>query len=95
MTATWRPLLAGASVGVLVAGFFLLRKMSAIQARGSAIQAGLMQLGETYANEVAHTAADAHMANAYGLTPDTMTSFGLLAQQLDPFITALRALGRR
>ena len=87
----FRGVLAGTTVGFLVAGFMLLRKMGEIQRQGSAIEAGLMSLGENYAREVARRAADAHMAT-YGITAQNIAGAQQLKTTLDPFLSSLHAL---
>lgn len=90
----FRGVLAGATVGFLVAGFMLLRKMGDIQRRGSAIEAGLASLGETYAQEVAQRAGNAHMAS-YGITPENIAGAERLKNTLEPFLGDLRTLFQR
>lgn len=78
----------GFVAGGTVAGLLLLNKMRQINARGSALEAGMEQLGEQYANEVARQAADRIMGEVYGLTPERIAGAGRLVERLRP-ITSL------
>lgn len=78
----WRALVAGGVVGLGIAGYFMWQKKAAIEARGSAIEAGLAQLGETYAQEVARQSAEAYMRDTYGITPDRIEGISRLATAL-------------
>jgi len=71
-------------VGGAVAGYSLLRRMREIDARGSAIEMGLSQLGAAEARRVAAQAGEQIMGEVYGLTPERIAGASRLAQQLEP-----------
>ncbi len=82
VTPNWTALVMGSLAGGLVAGYFMLQRYDALKRRGAAIEAGLSQLGDEYANEVARQAADQYMADVYGLTPERMAGMSRLSDTL-------------
>lgn len=88
-----KALLVGTVAGTLVTGFLMLRKKRVLDAQGGAIEAGLSQLGSSYAEQVAKRTADQYMADVYGLTPERIANIGSLAERVQTVVQQFRALG--
>ena len=75
----WRPLIMGGVVGAGIAGYLLMRKTDEIERQGSAMAAGLAQLGARYAQTVAAQTGEQYMREVYGITPERIANAGRLA----------------